>query len=412
VPGFGGFDLGRLLLALALAAALWWVITTEQNPERIELFPTPISVQVVNAPPDLVVTGDIPTVQAQVRAPSEVWSRLRASSFRATVDASRAVAGGNQLEVVLEPLDPAVRGAEPVPPRITAFMEERTEQTIPVRVNLTGAVPFGFSSGQALVTPDRVLASGPASSIQRVQEALVEIPLDQLTLSVNNSYEPIPVDARRERVSGLKLTPAVVRVEVPVNQQVSYKEVGIRPVIRGKLAAGYYLEPVEINPPSATLVGEPAQLASVTAVETEPIDINGLSSTAVRQVGVRAPQGLSFLQQRPVTVTLRVSPIQTTQTLQVSPVLIGVDPSLRVTDPLPPVELAITGPAPTLQGLSARDFRVVADLTGRGAGQHTVSLQAQVPQGFRLESLSPASVNVSLRALPTPTPPPVATAAP
>lgn len=403
---FVGFDLGRAVLALLLSAVLWWVITTEQNPERNELFPTPIQVEVVNAPPSLVVTGEVPTIQVDVRAPTDAWKNLRSSSFRATADAARAGPGPNELPVNLERLDPQVRGAEPIPGRVRVVMEELRERSVPVRVNLTGSVPFGYVAGQARSAPDKVTVSGPASTIERVQEALVEIPLDQLTLSINNSYQPVPVDARRESVPGLKVSPPTVGIEVPVAQQVSYKEVGVRPVIRGKLASGYYLEPVEINPPSATIVGEPAQLAAVSFVETEPIDVGGLSSTSVRQVFLRAPSGATFLQPRPVSVTLRVSPIPSTQVLQLAPTVINVPPGLQITDPLPSVELTISGPAPTLQGLSARDFRVTLDLAGRGPGQQTVPLEPQIPAGLRLESLNPASLSVTLRTLPTPTPAP------
>jgi YbbR domain-containing protein len=400
---FRGFDFGRFLLALALAAALWWVITTEQNPERHEVFPSPIPVEVINAPPSLVVTGEVPTIQAEVRAPGDAWSRLRSSSFRATADASRAGPGLNELPVTLERLDPAVRAADPVPPRVRVAMEELREHQVPVRVNLTGAVPFGYAAGQARTAPEAVTASGPASAVQRVQEALVEIPLDQLTLSVNSSYQPVPVDARRERVPNVRLSPGTVSVEIPVSQQVSYKEVGVRPVVRGRLASGYYLEPIELNPPSATVVGEPAQLAAVAFVETEPIDVSGLSTTSVKQVFLRAPTGVTFLQPRPVNVTLRVNPIPTTQSLQVQPVVSGLGPGLELADPPRTVELTITGPAPTLQGLSARDFRVALDLAGRGPGQHTIPLQPQVPTGFRLESLNPTTLTVTIRTLPSPT---------
>lgn len=401
-----GFDLGRAALALLLSAVLWWVITAEQNPERNELFPTAIPVEVVNAPPSLVVTGDVPAAQVDVRAPSDAWKNLRSASFRATADASRAGPGQNELPVTIERLDPQVRGAEPIPARIRVSMEELRERSVPVRVSLTGTVPFGYVAGQARSAPDKVTVSGPASAIERVQEAQVEIPLDQLTLSINNSYQPVAVDARREPVTGLKVTPPTVSVEVPVAQQVSYKEVGIRPVIRGKLASGYYLEPVEVNPPSATIVGEPAQLAAVSFVETEPIDISGLSSTSVRQVFLRAPTGATFLQPRPVSVTLRVSPIPSSQVLQIAPTVVNLPPGLQLTDPVPAVELTISGPAPTLQGLSARDFRIVLDLAGRGPGQQTVPLQPQVPGGLRLESLTPSSLTVTLRAVPTPTLPP------
>ena len=406
------FDLGRAFLALALAAALWWVITTEQNPERNELFPSPIPVTVVNAPPSLVVTGEVPSVQAQVRAPTEAWSRLRGSSFRATADASHAGPGSNELPVTLERLDPAIRGAEPVPSRVRIAMEESRQRTVPVRVNLSGAVPFGYSSGPSHVSPETVQVSGPASAVEQVQEALVEIPLDQLTLSVNNAYQPVPVDARRQRVNGVKVDPPTVNVEVPVSQQVSYKEVGIRPVVRGKLASGYYLEPLEVNPPSTTVVGDPSQLAGVSYVETEAIDVSGLSTTSVKQVPLKPPAGVTFLQPRPVAVTLRVSPIPATQVLQLAPTIVGLGPGLQLADPVGPVELTISGPAPTLQNLSARDFRVTLDLSGKEPGEHTVPLQPQVPPGFRLESMNPSSVTVSLRALPTATPLPEISGAP
>jgi YbbR domain-containing protein len=406
------FDLGRGILALALAAGLWWVITTDQNPERNELFPSPIPIEVINAPPNLVVTGEVPPVQAQVRAPSEVWSRLRASSFRATADASRAVPGPNELPIALERLDPAVRGADPIPSRARVAMEQRDERTVPVRVNLSGSVPFGYSSGQARVVPQQVTASGPASAVLRVQEAMVEIPLDQLSLTINNTYEAVPVDDRRQRVNGVRLNPPNVNVEVPVEQQVGYKEVGIRPVVRGKLAPGYYLEPLEVNPPSATIVGVPERLASISSVETDAVDLGGLSTTSVKQVSLKSPGGVTFLQPRPVSVTLRVSPIPSTQVLQVAPTIVGRAPGLQLADPVGPVELTISGPAPLLQNLAARDFRLTLDLSGLEAGQHTVPLQPEIPSTLRLDNLNPNSVTVALREAPIPVSPPVTGALP
>lgn len=392
-----GFDPGRAFLALALAAGLWWVITTEENPERNELFLSPVPVEVVNAPPSLVVTGEVPPVHVQVRAPGEVWTRLRASSFRALADASRAGPGSNELPVQLERLDSGVRAAEPVPPRVTVSMEQRREEAVPVRAILTGAVPFGYSAGPAQIVPDVVTVSGPASVVQRVREALVEIPLDQLTLSISGSYQPVPVDSRREVVGGVKPNPPTVTIDLQVSQQVSYKEVGIRPVVRGKLASGYYLEPLEMNPPSATIVGDTGQLARVSFVETESIDVGGLSATTVKQVPLKTPSGVTFLQPRPVSVTLRVNPIPITQVLQMPPTVVGLGDGLQLADPVGSVELTISGPAPTLQGLSARDFRVTLDLAGRGPGEHTIQLQPQIPGGFRLDSISPSSVSVTIR---------------
>ena len=150
----------------------------------------------------------------------------------------------------------------------------------------------------------------------------------------------------------IRLTPAVVTVDVPIDRQVSYKEVGIRPVVRGKLASGYYFEPIEVNPPTTTIVGDPDRLGSVSVVETEAVDVSGLAATSVKQVPLQAPIGATFLQPRPVSLTLRVTPIPTTQILTITPTVAGLGAGLQLADPISPVEVTITGPAPTLQNLS------------------------------------------------------------
>jgi YbbR domain-containing protein len=200
-------------------------------------------------------------------------------------------------------------------------------------------------------------------------------------------------------VPGIRLNPATVSVEVPISQSVTYKEVGIRPVIRGRLKAGYYLEPVEVNPPSVTVVGEPAALAGITLVETEPVDVTDLAATVVRQVALRAPARASILQtqNRPVSVTLRVSPLQTTQTLQVAPTVANLRPELAVAEPPGLVELTISGPAPILQGLKPQDFRVVLDASSLNVGSQLVEPRVELPSGFQLVSINPARVRLTIR---------------
>jgi hypothetical protein len=86
----------------------------------------------------------------------------------------------------------------------------------------------------------------------------------------------------------------------------------------------------------------------------------------------------------------------------------GLGTGLQLTDPISPVEVTITGPAPTLQNLSGRDFRVILDLDGRPPGQHVIPLQPQIPAGFRLDQTNPSTIAVTIRELPAPDPVPPA----
>src|SRR6266511_4803153 len=400
-------DLGRLVLAVALAFALWIVVQNEQNPDRTDIPSFAIPAEIVNTPPGLVVVSEPPQIQVRVRMPSDSWGLLRPGSFRATADASGAAPGLNELPVKVEALEQQVRSVDPIPPRVNVAIEEIGERVVPVRLNINSSVPFGYAYSTPRITPENITIAGPSSGIRRVEAAVVELRLDGVTVSLNATYAPRPVDARGADVRDVRLTPATVNVEVPVAQQVGYKEVGVRPVIRGRVTAGYYLEPVELEPSTVTVVGSPTTLGGVNFVDTEPIDVGGISSSVVRRVQVLPPQGLALLQPQPISVTLRVTPLTVTQTVRVVPTAQNLGTSLQLAGDLPQVDITLSGPAPTLQALSPRDFRVALELGGLRAGRHEVEPRVTVPAGFTLERVDPPRVTVVLREEPTPTPGPL-----
>ena len=397
-------DLGRLLLAIGLASALWIVVQNEQNPDRTDVPAFTVPVDVGNVPTGLVVVSEPPQVQVRVRMPSESWALLRPGSFRATASAANAAPGVNELPVRVEALEPRVRAVDPIPPLANVVFEEVTDRIVPVRLNITGNVPFGYAYSTPRIAPENVTVSGPASAVQRVEAAVVDIRLDGLTVSLNATYAPRPIDARGGEVRGVRTNPSTVNVEVPIQQQVGYKEVGVRPVIRGRVAAGYYLQPVEVEPPSVTVVGPPATLANVNFAETEPIEVSNISSSVVRRAQVVAPPGLSLLQTEPVSATLRVTPLTVSQTIRLSPSPRNLGPGLQLVGAVPQVDVTFSGPAPTLLGLGPNDFGVTIDLGGLGPGRHEVEPRVAVPPGFSLEGVAPPRVAVELRQVSTPTP--------
>jgi YbbR domain-containing protein len=161
-----------------------------------------------------------------------------------------------------------------------------------------------------------------------------------------------------------------------------------------------------------TVVGSPAALANVSYVDTEPVDVSNLSSSVVRRVQVVPPTGLTLLQPQPVSLTIRVTPLTVSQTLRVSPTLQGLGPGLEIVGDVPQVDVTLNGPAPTLQTLTPRDFRVVLDLAGLGPGRHEVEPRVAVPGGFTQERVEPARVPVTIRASATPVPSPTPILAP
>jgi YbbR domain-containing protein len=407
------FDLGRGVFALALAVLLYFVALSETNPFDQRETGYSVPVQVVNVPPGLVVTTPQQSVRLWVTAPQNVFSRLRPENFTAQVDATGSSAGDNQLPISTSSTDPEVRSVSPDPANLLIHLEEVRDQVVPVRVNLQGQAASGYTVGTATVDPPRITVNGAATLVGRASEAVVDVNIDHVTVSVNGAFTPRVVDDRGNDLKDLNLraSPQSVTVQVPITQQTLYKEVGIRPNIQGQPAPGYALQPVEVNPPTTTLVGDSASLEAVNLVDTAPLDISGLSSTVVRNVVLSPPPRTLLLQDgQMVTLTVRVTTLPVTQTVRVPPSVINLSGTVQLAHPLDLVAVTIAGPAPALQNLTLNpnDFKVIVDASGKGPGRYTLDVKVQqVPSGLNLQDFTPKQVQVDLAEAPTPTPTPV-----
>src|SRR4051812_29809603 len=280
-------DLGRAAFALLLAALLYFVALTETNPAENNQLPFSVPVQVVNVPAGLVNTTPPPDVKLWVQTQRNVFTRLRPTSFTAQGNATGAHAGDNSgLQIVVTPTDPDVRDVQAEPKTINLQLEEVREQTLPVRVNLVGDVQKGYQRGEPHWDPPTITVAGASSLVGRAAEAVVDVNVDRVTVGVNGVFTPRILDDRGNelRDPGLRVQPPAVSVTMPITQQTGYKEVGVHVVTTGNPAPGYILRPITVTPATTTLVGDPADLEGVNFVDTQPVDINGISTTTVRTV--------------------------------------------------------------------------------------------------------------------------------
>jgi YbbR domain-containing protein len=284
-------------------------------------------------------------------------------------------------------------------------------------VNLTGQVPQGYQPGPASVDPSVITVTGAASLVGRATEAVVDVSIDRVTVPVNGVYTPHILDDHGNELKdpNLRSQPPSVTVQVNIIQQTQYKAVGVRPLAQGQPAAGYVLQPLEVNPPTVTLVGDQAALQSASFVDTAAIDINGISTTTVRSIGLTPPTGTILLQQgQNVSVTIRVTTLSVNQTVRVPPTVINLSGAVQLARPLDLVSVTITGPAPALSSLTLNpnDFKAILDVAGKGPGRYLLDVKVQqVPSGLTLDDFSPKQVQVDLIQVPptaTPLPPPTA----
>jgi YbbR domain-containing protein len=328
--------------------------------------------------------------------------------MRAYVDLSKATTTTDQYPVIVDLPDPKAHLVEVVPPRISVRLDENIDRQVPVRVSKVGSVPFGYEAGDADVESTTVTLSGPGSVVRTVEAARVEIRLDGVTSSIDSQYTPIPVDAQGQPVTSdsppLKMTPATIRIRVPINQQLSYKTVGIQPNIVGSVQSGFVIEGVTTEPSAVTILGTPQALASTNFAQTEQVDVSDANATFARQVSIIVPEGVSVVQDVNVRVTVRIAPISLSQSVSAVPIPENLTPGLQVVSALPSVQIVVQGSPSALRG----DIHTSINLAGLGPGAHLVAVDVTVPPGVTVQSTNPGAITVTLAevAAPTSTPAP------
>ncbi|MDP2728398.1 MAG: CdaR family protein [Dehalococcoidia bacterium] len=387
---------GWAIVALILSAILWVIVTGEQHPPKVDVFSSPIPVEMVNVPSDLGVLGEVQFVRVRISALPEVWARITAGSFRATADLSGVRPGTQEAGVRVTPSDGQVRVLEVIPPKIPVMVEALDSRQVSVKVNLVGTAPLGVSIDKPQTSLSQVIARGPTPLVGQVQSANVDIPLEGLRVAINNqSFKLIPRNSAGNRIEGVTLDPPAVEVTLPVEQQITYRSVSLLPSVQGQVPEGYWISSLRVDPAAVTVAGSREALEPLTFLNTQPIDVSKLENALVKAVNIALPQGLTLIEPKSgsILVFISVSPVQGTQTFSVTPTLNGISPDLKATAESIPV--TISGPLPRLRQIRVTDIIVIVDLKGLGPGTHSVKPLITVPVGLEVIQ-PPGSIPVTV----------------
>ncbi|MGI8423896.1 MAG: CdaR family protein [Chloroflexota bacterium] len=397
MTGFLTETLGwRFLLAFVISGSLWARLTLEQNPQRVDVYPTELPVEARGLPSNLVVANELPTVKVRVSAPQESWPSLGVSSFRVLVDVGGAKPGLQQADVIVE-TDPSIRVLEVTPAKVDVRVEELRTVSVPVQVNLTGSMPFGFRAGEPAVNPSRVEVSGPSSAIERVNVAAVTLRLDEARSTIDRSLKP---ESRGPNgvVQGVRTEPQNVTVTLPVEQIAGSKAVSVVANVQGQPAPGYWQGSITIDPATVQIVGDPGVLDAVTVLNSAAVDVTGAQGEVIRAVPINRPQGVTLVRDTTATVRVSVLPLQGQQIRDVAVTVANVPEGLAAAVSPAVVSVALSGGQPVLSRVGAQDVIVTVDARELNAGTHSRPVSVQTPDGARADRVLPDAVTLTLTA--------------
>ena len=424
---FGSFIkiLPSIILSLLLSITVWVIAVTEKDPTEERRFPNTINIEVVGLSDDLVMTNSLPEqVYLKLRAPSSVWDKIVNDRVQATavIDVTGLREGKHQVPVQIKlPVDP-ISIISYSPETAEVDLEKYETREFEVKVTEMGEIPTAFKGETPVVSPKTVRVSGAVSVLDQIDYIRVILNHSNATETISKDL-PVGAISLSGKVinSGLTFDPPQVHVTQEINLRGGYRVVVVKVVTEGSVPDGYQVAKISVDPSVVTIYSSDRTLLESlpSYVETDPILLSEYTGDASLKIGLNLPEGISLVGDQSVKVDIQIPPIVSAKTFSNVPVyVIGLDTDQRAQISPETVEIYLSGPQPILNNVKADELYAVIDLQEYSAGHYQLTPRIDLAswEGVSVQSINPATIDVTITggkpATPAPAPTVTATVQP
>jgi YbbR domain-containing protein len=297
-----------LIVSLLISITLWLVVLAKDIPQ-----PEAISLKVIpqNLLTDKWYVKSVPSsVALKFIAPADDMQNIRDSRRELIVDFSHATAGAHRYPASLGDAN-FTQFLDAKNPSVLANLEPKVAISMTVKVREVGTFnEADLKPVVSKVTPEKVTVIGPPSILSSISGCAADLHLDDIDTTSGSSISSLVniVNDQGKAVSypsdAVSIEPNSVSINYAVTAANQEKSAIVNANFIGNLAPGFRERTYSISPSTVRLNGDPSALVDNTAVETDPVDINGLTRSRAFRVRVRVP---AKLKASPSTVLVRVA---------------------------------------------------------------------------------------------------------
>lgn len=297
-------DSGTKMMVAVVSITLWFGVHASQL--MIAQFTSPIPVHVDNLPSGTVAQLGQQEVQAVLAAPPNVWQAVKVEDLRASVDAARTDGQNQELTVRVSSSLPGIRVLSVKPARVLVRMEPLVQKSVPVSIAYEGTMQTGLSAASGSSSPSEVLLLGPKSALDQVETVAAPINLTGQKTSFTTSV-PLRILAAEVNTNGVHVEPATASVTVPIERAESTKTVAVTVKVAGSPPSGFQVTGLSATPNTITVTGAKDDLATLTSLETKPIQLGELREPSTVAADLVVPTGLRLVDPAASSVLVAVS---------------------------------------------------------------------------------------------------------
>ena len=385
---------GLKLIALLAAIILWLYVGAQENPLDKHTYYVNLSVENIDA--DKAATLPQQTVSVTVLGRRDRLNAISAADFSAYVDLSDVESGENEVDVEVN-LPNEVYLTEVSPRQLKVLVTQREGRTMDLDIIRSGTLSSGIEIVDMHMDTQSVFVSGDAQALRQVARVGVEVNLSEILSDTSVDAEVVCYDYLGNPITAADLTtsPASVKLSIKVNETKITKEVPIQANLTGSLPDGVQLDSVVVSPETIEVSGTPKELASISEIQTEPIDISTITETTTITVGLDSKK---VDKKQMVTVTLNAA-ASTTNTqastssfVKVVPIVITGSAASEVTSDTAFVDVTYhmeEGYKDAGEELAA--FVSVAEVPSEAT---TAQVQFASIEGLVIDSVTPSTITI------------------
>jgi YbbR domain-containing protein len=295
-------------------------------------------------------------------------------------------------------VDPRFQVISWEPPEVRVTLDPiKTRTGIMVKV-VQNPTPPGLDVREAVVTPETVSVTGPASIVDRVARVEANVVIESSGLDINDDVELIPVDAVGDRLTPVDVEPTTAHVEIAVFKDTESRPLPVTPTVTGAPAAGYELIGIAVDPQIVSVEGDADAIVNLTEAPTDPVSITGATQDVIQNVKLALPEGVQPAGGQDVTVrvTVTIRPIAGSRSFDAGIITSGGQAGLDYRLSTNRAIALVGGPVADLDRLDPAQFVLLAPVGGLTPGAHEVTLTANLPIGLTLVSVDPPTVIVTV----------------
>jgi YbbR domain-containing protein len=402
---------GSLLLSFVLAVTVWIASVVAEDPTVEDVMEEAVPVIYTSPNEGLLIVGNPPTeARVTIKAPESVWQKISLETISIEVDLAGLEAGIHKLVLNADHDLKPLRIISIEPDSAMVKLEPLLSKELPVTVRVIGDPALTYDAEDPVATPDKVTIVGPTSSVTNIVELRADINIAGASQNVDEFVNLIAIDENDESVEGVDISPDPIAVFVPIAQGDRYRLLSVIPNVIGSPASGYRTIAITVIPNEVLVTSsDPAAFDTLAGfLETEIIDITGVTETVDQNALLDLPDGIDLVQELTVRVTVTIGPIETSKTFVDLPFEIqGLTPGLVATPSPERVTLLLVGPLAILDELQPEDIRVILNLVDYEVGIYEeVTPDVLVPTDITYEIFpSTVEVEIIVASPVTPTPP-------